>query len=461
MTLALDLLAALRLEDGRPWGDAATPAQWADARAILDPESPVPYHFLTRSRGYSKTTDLGGISLVAMLMLPRSSRCYALAADRDQGRLLVDAADGFIHRGLSAAFRADQWRITCVRTATTLDVLAADAPGAWGLRPAFVVVDELAQWPTTSGARRLWDAVATAAAKNPATRMAVLTTAGDPAHWSHGVLEHALVDPLWRVHEVKGPPPWMDPDRLAEQRRRLPESQFQRLFMNEWTTSEDRLALPADIAACATLDGPMEPERSRSYAIGVDVGIRRDRTVAAVCHGEAEGDRVRVALDRMQVWAGSRESPVRLSDVEGWLIQAAETFHHARIVVDPWQAIGLAQRLRSRGLWVEEFTFSASSVGRLAVTLHTLIRDHMLAIPNEPELIEELLNVRLRETTPGVLRLDHDRDRHDDMAVAVALAAQHLTASHAPAPALAVASVSGGEGSPGVSWDSGMFSVEA
>lgn len=426
------LLGALRLEDGRLWGDVATPDQWEDARAILDPDCPTPYSFLTRARGYSKTMDLAGIALVSLLLLPPNSRAYALAADRDQGRLLVDAAEGFVLRGLHNLFRVDAWKITCPRKGSTLDVLAADAPGAWGLRPAFVVVDELAQWPTTPAARRLWDAVSTSVAKNPAAKMVVLTTAGDPAHWSHKVLEHAYSDPLWRVREVKGPPPWMDPARLEEQRRRLPESTFRRLFLNEWTASEDRLALPQDLAACATLDGPLPPEPGRSYVIGVDLGLKADRTVAAVCHPEQvdtdldAGPRLRVVLDRMEVWAGTRDRPVRLSDVEGWLAQAIRAFRSPPIVLDPWQAIGLAQRLRGRGATVEEFTFSSASVGRLASALHVLIRDHALAIPNDPELIDELSNVRLRETSPGVLRMDHDPDKHDDRAIALALAAQRI-----------------------------------
>lgn len=43
------------------------------------------------------------------------------------------------------------------------------------------------------------------------------------------------------------------------------------------------------------------------------------------------------------------------------------------------------------------------------------------------------MNVRLRETSPGVYRLDHDQGRHDDMAVAVGVAAFHLT-SRKPLP---------------------------
>jgi phage FluMu gp28-like protein len=84
------------------------------------------------------------------------------------------------------------------------------------------------------------------------------------------------------------------------------------------------------------------------------------------------------------------------------------------------------QRLRTRGIQCDEFTFSSSSVGRLASTLHLLLRNRRLSLPDDPELLEELGNVRLRETSPGVLRMDHDPDKHDDRAIALALAAHRL-----------------------------------
>jgi hypothetical protein len=427
---ALDLLASLRLEDGRRWGEAAADFQWDDARNVLDLDGP-PYSFLTRARGGSKTCDLAGIAVACMLaQLPARSRLYALAADRDQGRLLVDAIDGFAARTpeLRNALRVDAYRVTATRSGSVLDVLAADAPGSWGIRPALLIVDELAQWGTTGAPRRLWEATSTAVAKMPGARLVVLTTAGDPAHWARKVLDHALCDPLWHVHEVAGPPPWLDPERLAEQRRRLPEASYRRLFENEWIAVDEALASPDDLAACATLSGPVPPEPDRRYLIGLDVGLKKDRTAAAVCHAEKipEGEGVRVVLDRLEVWAGTREKPVQLADVETWIMEASRAYNRAQVVVDPWQAIGLAQRLRAGGVQVEEFTFSAGSVGRLASTMLTLIRNRALLLPDDEALLDELGNVRVRETSPGVLRLDHDVDRHDDRAIAIALAAHRL-----------------------------------
>jgi hypothetical protein len=97
ISTALAVLAGLVLEDGRRWGEAAASWQWADARAVR--EGLKRFAYLTRPRGASKTTDLAGIAIAALVeLLPPASRSYAAAADRDQARLLVDAMDGLVSR---------------------------------------------------------------------------------------------------------------------------------------------------------------------------------------------------------------------------------------------------------------------------------------------------------------------------------------------------------------------------
>ncbi len=82
----------------------------------------------------------------------------------------------------------------------------------------------------------------------------------------------------------------------------------------------------------------------------------------------------------------------------------------------------MLQRLRGRGLVAEEFPFTAASVGRLASGLFNAIRDRAVALPPDEDLLDELQHVRLRESSPGVFRMDHDAGRHDDHVVALALA---------------------------------------
>jgi hypothetical protein len=117
---------------------------------------------------------------------------------------------------------------------------------------------------------------------------------------------------------------------------------------------------------------------------------------------------------------------VQLETVERWLVEAATNYRGATVRLDPWQAIGTLQRLRARGIRVEEFTFSATSVGRLASTLHLLLKNRQLALPPDEDLLDELRNVRLREPSPGLIRMDHDPDQHDDRAIALSLAASKL-----------------------------------
>ena len=111
---ALSLLAGLVLEDGSRWGAVATEWQLADARAILDPEPGGPLlHFITRPRSGSKTSDLAGMATAALIeLLPAGGRMYALAADKDQARLLVDALAGFVARtpGLRDAITVDRYQ---------------------------------------------------------------------------------------------------------------------------------------------------------------------------------------------------------------------------------------------------------------------------------------------------------------------------------------------------------------
>lgn len=461
---SLAVLASLVLDDGRQWGAAATSEQWEDARAVLDWSAPQRRHWLGRARGYSKTTDVAAMSIAAMLtQLRPGASAYAAAADLDQAGFIIQAARGIIHRtpGLPGTLDVQARRVIGPR-GISLTSLPADGPGAWGLLPHWLIIDELAQWPDTANARELYDAVTSALPKVPGSRMAVITSAGDPAHWSHAEYERALAEPdRWRVSHRNGPSPWMDPADLAAEKRRLLPATYARLFKNRWTTGEDRLTSRDVVESLAVLDGPLVPQRGKRYMIGLDVGLTNDRTAAVVAHleqvtdrgspdrwndnrGESEflmrwraerfGERrpvehqteaVKVVVDRIAVWAGNRLKPVSLREVTDWVYQAAVDYS-APVAFDPYQAAQLSQELRAQGVLTEQFTFSSSSVGRLATTLHHLLREKALAIPRDQELIDELVNVRLRETSPGVFRLDHDRGKHDDRAIALALAAHHL-----------------------------------
>lgn len=435
MTMApLDVVAEMQLEDGRRWTEAATDRQIADLRAVLVGEQP--FHFQTRPRGGSKTTDAAVVALAWLQTAPAGARGFWAAADRDQAALGLETMRSFLNRGaptLRSQIEVSAHRLTAASGAS-IETLPADAASSWGLRPELLIVDEFSWWADTSSPRQFWESISSAVAKSATARMLILTSPSAPTHFSHRVLEEARGSDLWRVSEQVGLVDWLDPARVAEQRARLPEPMFRRLFLGEWCEGDDTLAAGADVDACITHEGRLEPVSGRKYAIGVDLGVRNDRTAVTIAHKEGET----VVVDHKAVWSGSRLRPVSLEAVEQWLKQAARSYRGAELVVDPWQALSMVERLRTAGLRVHEFAFSTQSTGRLAGAMVDLLRGRRLALPDDDELLDELREVRLVERAPGQYRIDHARGKHDDQVISLALAAQHLLKQREAGPAKSI-----------------------
>ena len=425
----LDLLAALVLEDGRRWGEVCADFQMEDAEAIFSDVGPQ-WHFLTRPRGGSKTTDLAGVALCWLATTaPPGARGYVVASDRDQAALLTDAAAGLVDRTpeLRSVVAVRQFKIVA-NNGATVEVLAADGSSAFGLRPS-LVVDELAVWPNTRNAQRVWSAIVSSLGKVKGSKFVCITSAGEPSSFAYRTLQNAKKSPdRWHVHEVEGPLPWVNVDDLKAQGLR--DSEYARLHLNLWTQAEDRLVSADDLEAAAVLDGDQDPKTRLRYIVSCDLGLVRDRTVICVGHAEPTspepGAPRRVVIDSLRKWRGSHRKPVQLAEIEAYLCLISERYNRAKILADPWQAAGLLQRLKSQGVRAEQFPFTTTSTGRIGQALHLALRNRLLWIPNDADLLAELARVRLRETGIGTARLDHDSDGHDDQAVAIAIIVAEL-----------------------------------
>ncbi len=424
----MDVLMALPVDDRHTWGETAAPWQITDAAAIFDQSGPR-NHLRTLPRGGRKSTDAAasGVSL-HLTQAPLGATSYVIASDADQGGLLLDTVRGFLLRrpALKQVMRVESRRVLFLRdreVRSTITVLPADEPGAFGLRPFLTICDELAVWPSTPAAQGIWAAIVSAQPKVPGSRLVVVTSAGSPSHWSYRVVEHARSSPAWRCSEIEGPLDWVSEEELAEQRALLLPAVFERLHLNRWSEGPEKLTTRDDVLACVDHPPePLEPVRGRSYVVTLDAGLTDDRCVAVVAHA----DDGRVIVDRLQVWQGSRQAPVQLDTVEQWVRMAHRAYFRPPVLADPWQTQSMLQRLNASGVRARPFVFSSTSVGRLAASLYRALRDRRLGLPDDPDLIDELCTVRLRETAPGQFRLDHDSGRHDDRAVAIAMAVNHF-----------------------------------
>jgi hypothetical protein len=351
--------------------------------------------------------------------------------------LIVDAIRGYVSRtpALANALSVNNYTVTA-RNGTELQVMASDSASAWGLKPAIVFVDEWCQLPSTANTETLWQAITSSMGKVAGAKLLCASTAGDPGSWQHRVWETARNSGNWSTAQIEGPLPWVSKEFLAEQRAILPDSAYQRLHLDRWASPEDRLAAADDVRACVAfsiVDGqwPLPRQPNVRYVMGVDLALVRDRAVAAVMHAERaeneDGQRIvtRVVLDRLQVWKPSHREPLDFLAVEEWISYTARDYGCV-CYIDPYQAMSTVQRIRNRGVAIEPVNFTMASNDKMAVGLHTLIRSHRLAIPDEEELIEELMTIRLVEKN-GQFKLEHDASRHNDRGTALSLAILQLT----------------------------------
>jgi hypothetical protein len=441
---ALDMMWALRLESGVMWGEAARDSGWElpddhrtvqvrDAEEVFGDDRPH-WHFITRPRGGSKSSDTAGIALSWLVMdAPPLANGHIVAASTDQAAIIIDAIAGFVARTpeLDGAVVVESKRVLAPNGAW-VEILAQSDSGSWGLRDAHLLVcDEFCQWPETRGAKRVWSAMLSTAPKVPNCKLIILSSAGEPSHWSHEVFEKCEIDPMWRVSEAPGPVPWLNAQELESLRFQLRPSEYDRLVLNIWAQDEDRAVSEEDWAHAAKDYVSLLPRPGVKYIMLVDIGILNDATVVTVMHKERiEKDKAlgphKVVVDHIQRWKGSKTKPVRVGEVEDWIVSEAPKWNRAAVYADPSQFMGNIQNLNRRGVRAKEFKFSTSSVGEVATALVQVFRNRQIDVPDILTLKDELLRVRLRESSPGVTRLDHERGAHDDQAVTIGMGCRLL-----------------------------------
>ncbi|MEM0142441.1 MAG: terminase large subunit [Candidatus Parvarchaeum sp.] len=428
---ALDLLYALRLPDDTLWGEVATPFQKEDAAAILLNKRPDPtWHFLTRPRGGSKTTDLAAIALAWLAIdAPPLANGHVVAAKAEQANILIDAIKGFYARTpeLQSILEPPENSKVVSHNEAWFRVLATSDSGAWGLRDAHILIcDEFCQWPTTRKAERVWEAIVSTAQKVDNCKLVIISSAGEPSHWSYPIWKRSKTSKLWRSHDLPGPVPWQRPEELDELQHILSPSAYRRLILNEWCESEDRPITEDDYDACTGNYHSQVPNPEYQYVVGIDIGLVNDASVVVIGHAVYERphdytSRPHIVVDHVQRWKGTRKKPVRLSYIEDWLLANMGDWFYPSIYADPTQFKGSIERLQDKGLNIKPWEFTTMSVGKVARALTQVFRNHQITVPNIAELKEELLNLRLKDNSAGVTRLDTLPGKHDDQAVCIGM----------------------------------------
>ncbi len=409
----LKFILATPMPDGRPFSEVAEPWQVEDYEGMIAHLNSC----LIRPRGHDKTAGLARFVRAVFILSERRENIFCVAADDEQA--------GILFADVRQMCEQDPATADLVRTTgrtlelkdpprSTLRVMAHSPSTIMGIRPTFIVGDEPAEWR----GRAMWDALYSATGKVKGCRVAVISV---PPVSRVSVLAEIMdlassdTSGRWHYSHRSQCAGWVDAAWLEDQRRTLPAHVYKRLHEAVQTEgagawlSEDEIR---DVFA------PMPDAQAGLVAVGLDLGVSRDRSFLAVVRlDEATG---LFCVLHLVGWVPRPGERVNLEEVE-----AAARKYQATVYLDPWQGVLLGQRLGARGVDAREFTFSGEGRRKLFGTLLDVIRRRRLRSHPHAELKQELLALEVRESLSGY-RVDHKSSGHDDATVAVGLALQGL-----------------------------------
>lgn len=388
------------------------------------------------ARGHNKSSEEAWLAAALTLSSKRNIEGYILAADRDQGRLIVQAVRDLLGLNEWIADYVKVTKDTISGPGGAITVLPCDARSAMGLRGNFYIADEIVHWKRQTE----WNALVTGLRKVTPCVFCVLSNAGLLGSWQHDAFLDAQTDPEWSLFYRTGTlASWLSAEGIARDRRLVPPSEARRLYDNEWIDPaiEHDYLRRSEVEACVDSSLLFRLRRQvgvSNYVVAIDYGPRRDRTALAVCHADRDGV---VIVDRLEVWQGSPDAPVQIDRVEKWIDDVRKAFNPVCWVIDPYQMEGTIQRMQNSGLPVEPFRSRAGQGNfEMAQHLRALIVERRLrwyegaGVLGGESLADELVALRVKKMPYG-FRFDHENQKHDDRAVCLGMAALKAV-EHAP-----------------------------
>ncbi len=412
---------------------------WRAVAGVGNVANPVLRAWLERSRGHSKTSDIAVMLTWVLFASARRLSGIVAAADRDQARLLRDAVSKLVQLNpwLKEFITVQEGRILNPHTDSTCDVIASDVASSYGLLCDFIIADEVCHWRD----RGLWDSLLSTAAKRKTCLLLAITNAGCIETWQWTVREAVRNDPSWYFSRLDGPKAkWITPDRLAEQRRLLPDLAFRRLWLNVWAGGSGDAIHPDDLTAALTMTGPMlSAEQGWAFVAGLDLSVSRDATALvtlAINVGWTEVKEApqrqrapinralidagllapsrneepqyihhpgtgRVRLAAVEVWEPSNGVRVELTAVEAAIIATHERFGLSALAADPFQAALMIERLQKRGLPVYMLDQTGITLQAQASAVLDAFKERIVDLFPHDQLLADLGGLQIAERNYG------------------------------------------------------------
>ena len=203
--------------------------------------------------------------------------------------------------------------------------------------------------------------------------------------------------------------PYIDPNEVEDAKRDLPEIIFRQEYMAEFI--DDQGGVFRRVQEAAVLD-PIEPQRGRQYAAGVDVASSVDYTVVTVLDAESKQ---MVYMDRFN----RVDYPV----LEDRLAALYAKWDLYNMTIEA-NSIGrpVLDHMAVRGLCVTPFTTTNQTKQTVIQSLQSAFEHGAIQILNDPILVGELLSFEAKRNNSGSFSYSAPDGMHDDCVMSLAIA---------------------------------------
>ncbi len=375
-------------------------------------------------RKNGKSTLAATIALAGLLVENEpGAEVYAAAASKEQARIVFNQARDFVQASplLQDWLRPMRNVIVCEETGGVFRVLSSDAPLQHGLNPSLVVIDELHAHRDPE----LYFALTTGQLARENPLVVSITTAGfDLESICRQVYEHGqglelegldamrreqflfrwwtapdgcdITDPA--AWAAANPSSWIDPADLARESRRLPESVFRRLHLNQWTAAEDTF-LPHGAWERLAIPGLDLPTDDRPVHAGVDVAFKYDASAVTCVWIDDDG---RACWKRTGLWEPRGDgSLMDLAPVENHIRELGTRVRLRSVPYDKYGFQRSAEMLLNEGLPMVEIPWTNERIAPTTERIYQAVMEGRIAHDGDPVLAQHARAVGVVDTERG------------------------------------------------------------
>jgi phage terminase large subunit-like protein len=227
------------------------------------------------------------------------------------------------------------------------------------------------------------------------------------------------------------PAGWLDPQRLINEYLHAPGSRevdFRRYHLNQLVADDDA-PITAEMWDACRVDGVSIPDDALAYS-ATDLGFTGDWSAHLLA--APLGDRLVVA-GRGWVPPAAGEIDIR-STVDLYARREAERLQMQSMLVDKWNARLLLQEWSADGLPVGMYSGENAYMCPASVSFYEAVKQRRIAHDGDPELRQQVLNLRTRDVGLAWKFVKHPRNDDSDafktdMALAAVAAVHQAVAS--------------------------------